>query len=245
MSIHSGDKRIGLYLQGGGAKGAYQAGVLKVLKDKGLRYEMVVGTSIGAYNSYFLVTNQIDALVAGWMRFGGVASKTSVDGLFFNNRYLLDAIKNHPGKAGAVKRWLVNYAPVRNNFMLHRYRDLKPLSFEEQLKYIDYATRLPVFSETAKVDLRRYEGLNIDGGMVDNEFVDPLLTEELDEIHVVPLNNTFDEDRLKGTGARVIYFYPPGRFNPGDGLRLEADCLRTWFDWGIEAAEKRMESCQT
>ncbi|OPL09239.1 MAG: hypothetical protein AVO33_07185 [delta proteobacterium ML8_F1] len=240
MSTHSKDRKIGLYLQGGGAKGAYQAGVLKVLRERGLSYDLVVGTSIGAYNSYFLVTDQVQTLVGEWLGFGDVASKTSVDGLFFNNRHLLDSIRSNQKEATQGKRWLVNYAPVRNSFMLHRYKDLMALPFEEQLKYLDYATRLPVFNETVKADLRRYEGLNIDGGMVDNEFVDPLKLAKLDEIHVIPLNNSFDESRLKAVEARVVYFYPPGVFNPGDGMRLEADLIKTWFDWGIQKAQAIM-----
>ena len=45
--------KIGLVLGGGGAKGAYQVGVLKALKEYKLlkHVKMVSGTSIGALNS--------------------------------------------------------------------------------------------------------------------------------------------------------------------------------------------------
>ncbi len=41
---------VGLVLSGGGAKGAYQAGVLRALNESGVRADMVAGASIGALN---------------------------------------------------------------------------------------------------------------------------------------------------------------------------------------------------
>lgn len=40
--------RIGLVLGGGGARGAAEVGVLKVLEEKGIRPDLITGTSIGA-----------------------------------------------------------------------------------------------------------------------------------------------------------------------------------------------------
>ena len=39
---------VGLVLQGGGALGAYQAGVYQALSEAGIEPEWVIGTSIGA-----------------------------------------------------------------------------------------------------------------------------------------------------------------------------------------------------
>ena len=42
--------KVGLVLSGGGAKGAYQVGVLRALQELGTRVDMVSGASIGALN---------------------------------------------------------------------------------------------------------------------------------------------------------------------------------------------------
>src|SRR5438874_12297265 len=42
---------IGLVLAGGGAKGAYQIGVLRALDEAGIRPAIISGTSIGAFNA--------------------------------------------------------------------------------------------------------------------------------------------------------------------------------------------------
>ena len=58
---------IGLCLCGGGAKGAYQAGVIKALYDRGInKFNSIAGTSIGAINGYFLFTENVEKLEEIW-----------------------------------------------------------------------------------------------------------------------------------------------------------------------------------
>ena len=51
-------KRMGLVLSGGGAKGAYQAGVFQAMEEAGLcpRVEAISGCSIGAMNALLFAT---------------------------------------------------------------------------------------------------------------------------------------------------------------------------------------------
>lgn len=51
--------RIALVLQGGGAMGAYQAGVYQALDEQGLCPDWVVGTSIGAINAALIAGNPL------------------------------------------------------------------------------------------------------------------------------------------------------------------------------------------
>ena len=51
--------KLGLVLSGGGAKGAYQAGILKYMAETDMQPEMVSGTSIGALNAA-IVSSQRD-----------------------------------------------------------------------------------------------------------------------------------------------------------------------------------------
>ena len=52
--------RIVLVLQGGGALGAYQAGVYQALHEAGMEPDWVIGTSIGAINASLIVGNAIE-----------------------------------------------------------------------------------------------------------------------------------------------------------------------------------------
>ncbi len=59
-------KTYALSLEGGGFKGAYQAGAIKALKDEGIKFSAVVGTSIGAINGVFVALKMEDELEKLW-----------------------------------------------------------------------------------------------------------------------------------------------------------------------------------
>jgi NTE family protein len=63
-------EQIALLLQGGGALGAYQAGVYEALAEADLHPDWVAGISIGAINSAIIAGNlpkqRVDALRAFW-----------------------------------------------------------------------------------------------------------------------------------------------------------------------------------
>ena len=63
-------EQIALLLQGGGALGAYQAGVYEALSEADLHPDWVAGISIGAINSAIIAGNppkqRVDALREFW-----------------------------------------------------------------------------------------------------------------------------------------------------------------------------------
>jgi NTE family protein len=66
----AGDQQVVLVLQGGGALGAYQAGVYEALHEAGIEPDWVIGTSIGAITAALIVGNapaqRIERLHAFW-----------------------------------------------------------------------------------------------------------------------------------------------------------------------------------
>jgi len=66
------DRQIVLVLQGGGALGAYQAGVYHALHEHGVEPDWIVGTSIGAINASLIAGNpyerRLDGLKEFWAR---------------------------------------------------------------------------------------------------------------------------------------------------------------------------------
>lgn len=59
----------GLVLEGGGTKGAYQIGAYKALKDLGIEFQGVAGTSIGALNGAYIVQNDIEVMEDIWLTY--------------------------------------------------------------------------------------------------------------------------------------------------------------------------------
>jgi NTE family protein len=55
-----------VFLSGGGARSAYEVGVLKALLSDGPPIQLIGGTSVGAINAVIVATGQLDELAAVW-----------------------------------------------------------------------------------------------------------------------------------------------------------------------------------
>src|SRR5262245_47179073 len=71
---------IALLLQGGGALGAYQAGVYEALAEANLHPDWVAGISIGAINAALIAGNPPDERVSKLRRFWDLVSTPSAWG---------------------------------------------------------------------------------------------------------------------------------------------------------------------
>lgn len=230
--------RTGLYLQGGGAKGAYQAGLLKAFQEAGLFFEALSGTSIGSLNGYFWAGGQTSALETLWLDMALPETFITPDGLFLRTDFLLEQIRRHPAGTDQVRHWFVNYAQVSEGRLVNLYEDLAGAAEEEILRVVGRSMRLPLRDENNEYDLGLYEGRFIDGGMVNNAFVEPLTTLGLDEIVVLPLNNDFVSDHLAEFKGKVTVMEPTVRFVRGDTVRMDRDVIRMWFEQGYESGRR-------
>jgi NTE family protein len=72
IELPADTKQVVLVLQGGGALGAYQAGVYQALHEAGIEPDWVIGTSIGAINASLIAGNEpavrLDRLKEFWRR---------------------------------------------------------------------------------------------------------------------------------------------------------------------------------
>lgn len=82
---------LGLALEGGGAKGAYQIGAYKALMELGFRFDVVAGTSIGAINAALIAQGD-------WERAGEFWSTVRNEDLFEEkDRVFLEVINRQIG----------------------------------------------------------------------------------------------------------------------------------------------------
>jgi len=76
-------EQVVLVLQGGGALGAYQAGVYQALMEGGIEPDWVIGTSIGAINGAIIAGNEPTNRIARLQEFwNGVTRNTPLDQLW-------------------------------------------------------------------------------------------------------------------------------------------------------------------
>lgn len=119
--------KIGLMLGGGGAKGAYQLGVLKALEEQKLmnQIECIAGASIGALNGfYYLASQDINQVIYAW-RYG---------------------IKHNPIQF--KKKARIKEENQTGLFSLQVLREMGALYFDEE---IFKTTKTDIFVSTTKV----------------------------------------------------------------------------------------------
>ncbi|MDD3113248.1 MAG: patatin-like phospholipase family protein [Candidatus Izemoplasmatales bacterium] len=83
--------KIGLCLSGGGARGAFQVGVMKALTELGIAPKITAysGTSIGSVNASFFATKSIDEIISIW-------ESISPESMKRTESYFRNLIRDHP-----------------------------------------------------------------------------------------------------------------------------------------------------
>lgn len=207
----------GLILEGGGAKGAYQIGAWKALRELGIDFEGVAGTSIGALNGAFVVQDDFDAawqlwfnlepeqVVAGDAGFLNKIMKLNLDRKDFPRA--LKAFQKVVGQGGLdvsplrqVVATHLNEASVRASdkvfgFVTVSLTDFKPLDvYKEDIPEGQMAEYLMTSANFPAFKLERLDGkLFVDGGFYDNQPIRLLVDKGFDELVVIG---------LKGIGIR-------------------------------------------
>ncbi|EPR0703584.1 patatin-like phospholipase family protein, partial [Escherichia coli] len=118
----STEMKTGLVLSGGGAVGAYQAGVVKALAECGTQISMVSGASIGAFNGAIIaaspdLSEAAVRLEALWDHLGNNQVLSVNRSVYFSLlKKLFQAMKlcQIPGRAGALLTTLLRHISIIN-----------------------------------------------------------------------------------------------------------------------------------
>src|SRR5574344_792418 len=98
----------GLVLQGGGAKGAYQAGAILAFEKKGIKFDGVVGTSIGAINAAFYASDNIKGMISLW-------KSTDSKNLFGIESEIIDSLQENKIKKEQIIKGLESIGNIIKN----------------------------------------------------------------------------------------------------------------------------------
>lgn len=244
--------KIGLCLSGGGAKGSYQAGVIKALDDRGInKFHSISGTSIGAINGYFIFTENVENLENVWINIEMNAENgiKIVDNTVDNSE-VISNLRGINYNSKEKNNFYVNYIEVENSSVKEKVVNLSKLDKEEVLNGIKYSSLLPFnpnsmlnISEQFKKDLKDglYDGYRLDGGLLRNTLIQPLIDDDVDKIiiistrydYVLPqhIKEKYDEDK-------IIVVRPKTVFGKEDTLRFEKEFCKEMFEEGYEIGKK-------
>lgn len=98
---------LGIALEGGGAKGAYQAGAYIALKKNHIKPSIIAGTSIGSVNAALMVQGDIKKLVNLWL--------TTTTDIFGISNELAENIKNKNLKITDIETGMIDLKKILKN----------------------------------------------------------------------------------------------------------------------------------
>ena len=252
--------KIGLVLSGGGARGAYQIGVWKALKELKIdRYiEVISGTSIGALNAILFCQGDIDKASKAWLNISkekvlpidkkDLNIKGFLISLGLKNMNLVKKIMPSMIDTGSLSREGLTD-------IMNKYVDFKLVEEGNKLCYVA-CTELTTF-QPKYFKINGYDEKNIrsilfassalpmiyeseefesikylDGGMADNVPVQPVYGENCDMIIVVHLSKDSHINKMLFPNTKIIEIYPSV---------MEEGVLDGILDFVPESAEKRIK----
>lgn len=224
----------GVVLEGGGAKGAYQAGALKALKDNGIIINGVVGTSIGSINAAFVSAGEIDKLVDMWKKTKtsdllGIDDKLldklfskKIDASTIKDTFKLtrDIMKNSGINTDKIKKVLdtniseekIRKSKIDFGLVTYNVTDRKPVEiFKEDIpngkltEYLIASSYLPIFKSEKIINDKIYT----DGGIYNNLPISMLLKRNYEKIYAIRTHGIGITKKLKkDTEEQIIYINP-------------------------------------
>lgn len=224
-------KEYGLVLEGGGAKGAYQIGAWKALKEANIRIKGIAGTSVGALNGALICMGDLEKAESLWENISysqimSVDDKIMED-IFKQKKISRDALKDMmdyisdggvditPLKeliAECVDEEKIQNSPMDlyiHTFSVDEMRelnvDLKEIEPELIKDFLLASSYIfPIF-KSEKLHGKTY----IDGGAINNVPVDTLIEKEYKDIIIVRIFGIGREKKVKIPEDTTIYTIAP------------------------------------
>ena len=235
-------KKVGLVLGGGGAKGAYQIGVYKALKEQGLvdDIQAISGTSIGALNLALLALKEVEKAEDIWINLTKrkvLTLKKIKEYLDFKNfsvlsrKGMLDIFSSDIDFKKVSKCRLPLYACATNvddnigeTFKLNGRKE------EEIIKILSASSAIPTVFENVIIKGKRYA----DGYLYRNVPIESLIENEgCNYFYVIPLSSTLAPKEGDHPSSFIIDFNERKFF----GLKLWDGTL----SFGKKVAIERIE----
>lgn len=243
-------EKYGLVLAGGGAKGAYQLGAWKAMRELGITFEAVAGVSIGAINGALIAADDYDTALSLWQNVSvdkGVKITGELpdpDNLFSVRNFgvlLKEVVKNGGIDASPTENLVeqfVSEEKVRNSGIFYglvtiqlsggmtpRELTLKDIPEGQLVNYLMASAHIPGVSNIGP------EGeAFLDGGLYDNAPCSFLRKYGYNRLIVVDISSVKGyAHSLDINNAGVIYIRP-----------YEIDDLGASFDFSEEMTQKRM-----
>lgn len=242
-------KTYAIALEGGGAKGAYEAGVWKALDEAGVKFHAVAGTSVGALNGAMMAAGELDTAICLWenVKFSQVFDADDeqmkkiydrdLDGLDVKGllKDVVEIVKDGGLDIEPLRRMMetyINEEKIRNSeveffFVTYSLTDMEEVELSakelEEGKLIDMllaSAYVPVF-QRKKLDGKDY----VDGSVQNIVPIDSLLKRGYRDIIMIRIYGVGFEKKIQiPEDANVITIAPKEKL--GGILQFDAESTK-------------------
>lgn len=247
--------KLGLCLTGGGAKGAFQGGVIKGLYESNIIPDIVAGTSIGAVNTYFMINGCYNEMERYWNDIDLKAENVK-PGIVIDNTQIINMLCSLSGNESLIRAAYVNYVHIENRKLSEVIVNIRDMSHEDALNAVKYSSLLPSRSEDFSIDGKKentfdsrnafnnfkedlengvYEGYNLDGGILNNDLLVPLIKEKVDKVIIIGLNDKYTPPEYiyeHYSEKDVIILKPDIEIYPTDTIRFQKSFCSDLYNRG-------------
>ncbi len=214
-------KKLGIVLEGGGVKGAYQCGALEALCELGMKPDGIVGTSIGAVNGALFLQGGIKLLSKTWDTIDTdtifeldeiVIEKFKKDGLDLqslwfmtkNVKGIFQMLQDSKDKSQRFFSSLVDEKAIRQSkldygVVAFNVSDMKPAELMKDaipeghlVNFVMASATFPIFP-ALEIEGKKY----IDGGVWDNMPINLIARNGYDKLVVIRTNTAAKEPKRK------------------------------------------------
>jgi predicted acylesterase/phospholipase RssA len=246
------NKKIGIALAGGGAKGAFAVGVLKVLLEKikaeGDILHSISGTSIGAMNGAFVAAGQFSDLERIWLSWNNKNCPLIQSPWY--GKFLAGLINGYACDPKSTRNFFIKNLSV-NNLLNSPIRYINTMvrlgdgklrlggnTFQKvnpDLAIREIMASMAFIPATNSINI---EGLEyVDGGYTDTVPVEALIdnNEKLDKIYVINLNpekrkwnKTLVKNSNKSLLQKLLFVYDDIIWTENNRSDIELGKLKYW-----------------
>jgi NTE family protein len=239
--VKGGEFMYGLVLEGGGAKGAFQIGAWKALKELGVDIQGISGTSVGALNGAIIAQDEFERCYDIWYNMSP-SKVINIDDKLLERllkfditpdsiNYIMGQLKTLLNERGLditplrnLLKGFINEDVIRSSkkdfgMVTVSLTDLRPLELYIEdipkgklIEYLIASAYLPVF-KMEKIGGKLY----LDGGFYDNLPIRMLLGKGYRDLIAIRLHAIGRTRRVRKTGLNITYI------NPSDDLGMTLD----------------------
>lgn len=257
-------QKLGLVLEGGGVKGAYQIGALMAVRELLVEFDGVVGTSIGAingaiyleggYSKLFDVWNEIQTNTVFDLSDEETAALKGLDLKPAILRVMLEKklgtfkmLESSYEKSQKFFDTIVNEEDIRASgkdygLVTFNISDMQPVEKMmdeiDEGKLVDYiiaSATFPIFPPKI-IDDKKY----IDGGVYDNMPINLLVKNGYDKMLVIRTNVESKQPKRKVEGNPDLFFITP-KEDLGPAMAFSSSRIHAYMQTGYDDAKELMD----